>query len=80
MLVAEPMGPSTRDHGALSPGLRALRLHRLRGVHGVRSPVHVIYFRVQDGTVLVVRVLHERMDPVRHLRATPPRRRTPTPR
>jgi toxin ParE1/3/4 len=34
----------------------------------VRKPVHVLYYRVAaDGVIEIVRVLHERMDPGRHL-------------
>ena len=34
----------------------------------VRRPVHVLYYRVGDeGVIEIVRVLHEKMDPSRHL-------------
>lgn len=34
----------------------------------VRRPVHVLYFQlIRPGLVEIVRVLHERMDPSRHL-------------
>ncbi|WP_029030612.1 type II toxin-antitoxin system RelE/ParE family toxin [Salinarimonas rosea] len=28
---------------------------------------HVIFYRMSDAAILVVRILHERMDPLRHL-------------
>ena len=38
----------------------------------VRRPVHVLYYRVaQKGVIEIVRVLHEKMDPNRHLDAPP---------
>jgi toxin ParE1/3/4 len=38
----------------------------------VRRPVHVLYYRVaQGGAIEIVRVLHERMEPSRHLDGLP---------
>jgi toxin ParE1/3/4 len=38
----------------------------------VRRPVHVIYYRLaRDGVIEIVRVLHERMEPSRHLDEPP---------
>jgi toxin ParE1/3/4 len=34
----------------------------------VRRPVHVLYYRVaEEGVIEIVRLLHERMDPSRHV-------------
>ena len=34
----------------------------------VRKPVHVLYYRtIQPGSIEVLRVLHERMEPSRHI-------------
>lgn len=34
----------------------------------VKRPIHVLYYRVaQKGVIEIVRVLHERMEPSRHL-------------
>ncbi len=36
----------------------------------MKGPVHVLYYRLgRDGVVEVVRVMHDRMDPGRHLDA-----------
>jgi toxin ParE1/3/4 len=36
----------------------------------VRRPVHVLYYRlIRPGLVEIVRVLHERMEPSRHIGA-----------
>jgi len=38
----------------------------------VRRPVHVLYYRIaQKGVIEIVRVLHERMEPSRHLDELP---------
>ena len=40
----------------------------------VRGPVHVLYYRVvRPDLVEIVRVLHERMEPGRHIGADPER-------
>ena len=67
MIAAAPEGPNTKDRDDLLPGLRALHARRVRGLHGVRTPVHVIYFRLKAETIEVVRILHERMDPTMHV-------------
>lgn len=66
-----PIGPVTRARGELSVGLRSihLRFTRLRGGKAVvRRPVHVLYYRiVAPDLIEIVRVLHERMEPSRHI-------------
>src|SRR5213593_594970 len=58
-VAAEPEGPLTRKR----PELRS----------DVRRPVHVLYYRVAGHSVIeIVRVLHERMNPSRHLDELPP--------
>ena len=38
----------------------------------VRRPVHVLYYRVaEEGVIEIIRVLHERMEPSRHLDELP---------
>ena len=54
-LLVHPYLGRARDD--LSPGLR-----------GLRSGAHVIYYRSDERTVTIVRLLHERMDPARHIR------------
>jgi toxin ParE1/3/4 len=52
----EPRGPLTRNRTGSADAAK------------VRKPVHVLYYRVAPGGVIeIVRVLHERMDPRRHL-------------
>ena len=45
-----------RARPELAPDLRSYR-HRS----------HVVYYEVRDNDILIVRVLHQRMDPARHL-------------
>ena len=68
-VAAEPEGLLTEVR---PPGIRSFHVrYALRSTEGtrvVRRPVHVLYYRVaQEGVTEIVRVLHERMDPSRHL-------------
>src|SRR5215470_13688847 len=69
--AADPKGPATRDRAELSPGIRSLHLRHARGDDPqakVRRPVHVLYYRaVPPDVIEIVRVLHERMEPSRHM-------------
>jgi toxin ParE1/3/4 len=66
-----PEAPLTRNRSELLPGLGSLHLRH--GQHSdprarVKRPVHVVFFRpVEPGLIEIVRVLHERMEPSRHL-------------
>jgi toxin ParE1/3/4 len=63
MLRQAPLGPRTRARDDLAPGLRVLHMRRA----GQRGR-HLLIFRVAEpDTVTVLRVLHDAMDPVRHL-------------
>jgi toxin ParE1/3/4 len=68
----EPEGAATRDRNALHSGTRSLHLRHVRPGSSeakVRNPVHVLYYRsVGPELIEIVRVLHERMDPNRHIR------------
>lgn len=60
-------GPATRARDELGKGLRSMHVRQARGAAAVRDPVHVIFFRVHGECIEIVRVLHERMDPARHV-------------
>jgi len=45
-----------RDYAFLRPGLRRYE-----------HESHSVYYRVEDAGILILRVLHRRMDPARHL-------------
>ena len=68
-VAADPEGPMTRDRAERSPGLRGFQLRHVRRAHAkVGQPVHVLYYRsAESGVIETVSVLHERMDPSRHL-------------
>jgi toxin ParE1/3/4 len=72
-VAAEPEGPTTRDRVELSRGIRSLHLRNVGKTKAqVGTPVHVLYYRaVRPGLVEIVRVLHERMEPSRHIGADP---------
>jgi toxin ParE1/3/4 len=69
-VAADPVGPATRDRAELSTGIRSFHLRHARGDNHskVRHPVHVLYYRVAAPDLIeIVRVLHERMEPSRHI-------------
>jgi toxin ParE1/3/4 len=66
----EPDGPLTRARPELGARLRSFHVRHARrsAEPPLARPPHVLYYRVaDDGAIEVVRVLHERMDPSRHL-------------
>jgi toxin ParE1/3/4 len=70
--VAEnPEGGATSDRGELRPGIRSFHIRHSRHESReapVANPVHVLFYRVvQTSVVEIVRVLHERMEPARHI-------------
>lgn len=71
----EAEGPLTKNRPELRSGIRSFHVRYAgRSVEGakVRRPVHVLYYRVAEERVIeIVRVLHERMEPSRHLEELP---------
>jgi toxin ParE1/3/4 len=71
----EPEGPLTKKRSDLRSGIRSFHIRYARrsaDTAKVKRPVHVLYYRVaQGGVIEIVRVLHERMDPSRHLEEAP---------
>jgi toxin ParE1/3/4 len=71
----EPEGPLTKKRTELRSGVRSFHVRYARrsaDAAKVRRPVHVLYYRVaQEGVIEIVRVLHEKMDPSRHLEEPP---------
>jgi toxin ParE1/3/4 len=67
----EPEGSLTKKRPELGSGLRSFHIRSARRTPAaakIRRPVHVLYYRVaRDGVIEIVRVLHERMEPSRHL-------------
>jgi len=74
-VAAEPDGPLTRRRPDLRSGIRSFHVrYARRSAEGakVRRPVHVLYYRVgEGGAIEIIRVLHERMEPSRHLDELP---------
>lgn len=70
-IAADPKGLSTVDRAELFAGVRSFHIRHSRNESReapVGDPVHVIYYRaVEPGLVEIVRVLHERMEPSRHI-------------
>jgi toxin ParE1/3/4 len=70
-MAADPEAPTTRARAELAPGLRGLHLQYSRGDGPrakVKRPVHILYYRaIAPELIEIVRVLHEHMDPSRHV-------------
>ena len=67
-IAADPILPTSRDRAELMVGLRSLHLHHVGRDREVRRPVHVVYYKVSEpGVVEIVRVLHDKMEPSRHV-------------
>jgi toxin ParE1/3/4 len=70
-VAAAPGGPLTRKRPELRSAIRSFHVRytpRSDAGANVRRPVHVLYYRVaEEGVIEIVRVLHERMEPRRHL-------------
>lgn len=74
-VAADPVGLSTIDRAGLVPGICSYHTRHSRDGSReapVASPVHVLFYRViQPGVIEIVRVLHERMEPGRHIGSGP---------
>lgn len=70
-IAAEPTGLSTVDRSDLLESIRSFHIRHSRNESQeapVGDPVHVIFYRaINPGLVEIVRVLHERMEPSRHI-------------
>jgi toxin ParE1/3/4 len=68
-VASEPDGPATRKRTELLRGVRSLHIRHARAHDPkVKRPVHVLYYRaIRPDLVEIVRVLHERMEPSRHI-------------
>jgi toxin ParE1/3/4 len=70
-IAEEPEGRSTIARQDLRPGIRSFHIRHSRTESReapIGDPVHVIFYRaVEPGLVEIVRVLHERMEPSRHV-------------
>jgi toxin ParE1/3/4 len=70
-VAADPEGLSTIDQTALFPGVRSFHIRHSRNESReapVANPAHVIFFRVTaSGVIEIIRVLHDRMQPERHI-------------
>jgi toxin ParE1/3/4 len=70
-VAADPLGPTTRERTDLLPGVRSFHIRFARSTlpgERVSRPVHILYYRViEPGLIEIVRVLHDHMDPARHL-------------
>ncbi len=72
-VAADPEGLLTSARPELAPGVRSFHIHHSRDESReapVVNPTHRIFYRVVwPGVVEIVRVLHDRMEPRRHIGA-----------
>ena len=70
-IAADPQGRLTSDRSELLAGLRSLHIRHSRNESReapVGEPAHVIFYRVAGPDVVeIVRILHDRMEPSRHI-------------
>ncbi len=60
MIRNDPNGPKTHRLSVAHPGVYSLHLRAVQST--VRQPRHRLVYVVNDQTVVVLRVLHDRMD------------------
>jgi toxin ParE1/3/4 len=70
-VAEEPESLSSSNRGELRPGIRSFHIRHARAATReapVANPVHILFYRlIEEGFIEIVRVLHERMEPSRHL-------------
>jgi toxin ParE1/3/4 len=70
-VASDPDDAATRSRSELLRGLRSFHLRHTRAdglAPTVKKPPHVLYYRtIRPGFIEIVRVLHERMEPTRHI-------------
>jgi toxin ParE1/3/4 len=75
-IAADPEGPLTRARAEYLQGIRSFHVRHVRCDHGVKAPVHVVYYRIgRSNMIEIVRVLHERTEPSLHLAGLRSKRR-----
>ncbi|MFS2013702.1 type II toxin-antitoxin system RelE/ParE family toxin [Azospirillum sp. CT11-132] len=74
MVAEDPCRGGSRDRGSVFPSLRAFHLETVAGRRGAAA--HMLYYAVERppggaARVVILRLLHESMEPVRHFAAEP---------
>lgn len=82
MVAAEPERGGSWDRGIVVPGLRAFHLEHAAGKRGAAA--HMLYYAVErlpDGSpcIVILRLLHESMEPKLHIARTSVDRPPPEP-
>ena len=66
----DPDGPTSQEHPELGPRVRSYRieLSKERSGADIKSPRHIVFYTLEyEAEIVVLRVLHDRMDPTLHL-------------
>lgn len=70
LLAQDPLRPASRRRDELRPGVRSLHLSRIAARR--HAAAHILYYHIAETAggaqdIVVLRVLHERMEPLRRL-------------
>ena len=67
MVAEQPLQPASRGRSELGPGVRSFHLHLAGRRQGAAA--HLLFYRmeVSEPRLVILRVLHEAMDPASHL-------------
>ncbi|CAK7255438.1 MULTISPECIES: type II toxin-antitoxin system RelE/ParE family toxin [unclassified Shinella] len=70
LLAENPLRPASRARDELRPGVRSMHLSRAAARR--HAAAHVLYYHLAAGTdeaqdIVILRVLHERMEPLKRL-------------
>jgi toxin ParE1/3/4 len=70
-VASDPNGVATQNRSEILRGVRSFHIRHARAddlAPTVKRPPHVLYYcAIRPGLVEIVRVLHERMEPSRHI-------------
>ena len=70
-LAADPQGVLTKDRQEILAGVRSFHIRHARADSrepAVGNPVHIVFYREREpGLIDIIRVLHQSMEPERHI-------------
>jgi toxin ParE1/3/4 len=70
-IFEDPEGRLTLSRSEIKPGIRSFHTVARKAARRWWNPVHVIFYRASKPSLLeILRVLHDRMEPSRHVTAS----------
>ena len=67
LIASDPLRPSSQDRSQIRPGVRSFHLERVRNRRRSATQIYYTISATGEGEVVVLRVLHEAMEPKRRL-------------